>query len=477
MRALPVVVLVMLVPLAARAQNKPVTLADVDARLSKLEAQLDELRARPVDVAALEKTVGELAAQVAALRQDLDRLGRAQAGQPDLVARLDALDAKVAALGEQVSSTRADLESRTGPESVAQAGEDGVIAGVGLRVSGLLQLRYQLRTDEAAGAGESFPRLRESDFLLRRARLGVGGRVYSRRLAWQAEVEAGQGQVRLLEYFVDADVGHGLYARAGRFKLPFSHELLVDEADLAFAELPVATEELGYERDLGLLVGWRGLVDASVGVFNGGDNLDPVLVGRVQYTRDPWLVVGVSGTFENAPVPGIVGYGDTALSENAADDAQRLAVDVDMDGRRDNVRVLMVGGDLGLGWRRLGLQAELYARQEDWGAIADGQPGGGFGFDPDRWYVGGFVQATYFVLPERLQLGARASRTQVSPILLGRARDEAPVSDARREWTALVAYRRWGHGLVVRGMYSFLDWEDATGVGEHRVVVEGQVGF
>ncbi len=531
MRALLLVVSLVVVVLApvtalAQAQARPATPAELDARLAKLQAELDQLAHDSASLPELQKTVGELAAQVTALRQDVDKLAHVDAGHADLVARLDALDARVARVGEQVSSTRADLDSRTGPESASEGGGDGGGGGASggwdegfrlvegqrysLRVSGFLQLRYQLRTDEAAGDGETFPRLRESGFSLRRARLAFEGHVHSPRLTYKLMAEHAGTQVRLLDYYVEGKLPGGAYLRGGQFKVPFAREFMGSESANSFVELPVATDELRYDRDIGVWAGWvgaSGRLDVGAGVFNGAgrnvtgnDNLDPLFVVRAQYTvlGKPWkpeegdlpgthdlaLVLGVSGTFENAPVPAVVGYGDGAFSEASSDPARKLDADVDSDGRRDNVRVSMVGGDLALRWRGLGVEAELYARREDWGAIPTGQPNGlGFGFDPSRSYLGGFAQASYFIVPARLQVGARYSATGVSPLFLGgRKRDEVPPDDRRRECTALLSYYRYGHGIELSLMYSFLDWynrggNDQKGLGEHRVIVETQVAF
>jgi hypothetical protein len=495
--------------------------ASVAARLDRIEAALAELQKDSAGLPELQKTVGDLAAEVAALRQDVDKLDHANAGQADLVTRLDALDARVARLGEQASATRADLDARTGPEASSTAGGASFASGAwddgfhlvdgprySLRVTGYLQLRYTLRTDEAAGRDESFPELRESGFALRRARLGLDGHVHSPRLTYRLMAEYAGASVRLLDYYIEGQLPHGGYLRGGQFKLPFARAFMGSEGANSFLELPVATDELRYDRDLGVLAGWVGVggrVDASIGVFNGAgrnvgknDNLDPLLVARVQATllgkpwkpeegdlpgtHDPSLVVGVSGTFENAPLPSSVGYGDAVLTDGASDPALRLDTDVDGDGRRDNVRVSMVGVDLAFRFRGLGVEAELYGRAEDWGAIADGQTNS-LGFDPTRHYAGGFVQASYFVVPGRLQLGARYASTGVSPLLLGgRTRDAVPEADRRREVTGLVSYDRLGHGIEATLMYSFLDWydrggNDPKGAGEHRVIVETQVAF
>ena len=104
-------------------------------------------------------------------------------------------------------------------------------------------------------------------------------------------------------------------------------------------------------------------------------------------------------------------------------------------------------------------------------------------FTPASQYAGAFVQASWFAVPHTLQLGARASLAQISPLTLGgRVRDEAPLSDLRRELSGLVSYYRHAHKLRLGLQYSFFDWGARSGKLIHQWAgtscdLEGQVGF
>jgi outer membrane murein-binding lipoprotein Lpp len=488
----------------AHAQPKPkpaLSLADLDARVARLEAQLAELEKLAVELPSLAKVVQELAAEVAVLRQDVDQLRGGSAGQGELVGRVDALERRVTELGEQVASLRADLEAERSPEKTGgrpRGGggrwddgfwlvEDGRFT---LRLTGLVQLRYTVRAQEA------FDSTKESGFSLRRARVGLAGQLYSPRLAYELKLEAAGG-VRLLDAFVVGELPGGFSLRGGQMKVPFSRIWMNPAETLSFLERPVAVEELRYDRDLGVWGAWSGVggrVVVGAGVWNGAgpeananDNVDPLLVGRVQVTPlgAPWdpeegdlgrtsapaLTVGAAGTFENTPVPESYGFGS----------AQPLDTDVDADGERDNVRVWQAQVDVAFRWRGLGVEAEGFVRGEDWGVIPVQQA---TPFAPRGTLWGGAVQASYVVIPERLQLGARYSRTDVSLLLGGRERASTPPGDELSEVSGLVQYQRHDHGIELGAMWSFIDWTSSDGVaaatqgaGEQRFLMEAQVRF
>jgi hypothetical protein len=477
--------------LAQRALN----LADLEARVTALEARLAELTPASPDLAA---SLARLESELAALRQDLDALGKSYHGNQDLVGRVDAIDQELAELGERTASLRADLESRTSPEAAARGGGAGLWADgfrvvdeprFALRVNGLVQLRYTWLMAEAPGDDETLPETLESGFSLRRLRLAFSGRVHSPKLRYvvQAELAA---DVRLLDGYLEGDLPRGFFLRAGQQKVPFSRSWLRDPAQLVFVERSLATDELRHDRDLGLLAGWRGWdarAEVVAGVMNGGgtaananDNRDPLLVLRGEVAPLAALTLGAGLSFENLPVPGLVGYGGAPLVDGVDLDA-----DVDGDGQRDNVQVLQLGVDLALRWRGLAVDAEVVWRDEDWGVIDDAQSPA-VPFEASRSYLGGFAQATYAITP-RLVAGARFARTEVSPILLGRVRGVAPVDERRWEASAVVSHA-FAYGLELTAMYSFLDWTDRTvgvatsdvgtaGAGEQRLLVEAQVAF
>jgi hypothetical protein len=307
----------------------------------------------------------------------------------------------------------------------------------------------------------------------------------------------------MLDYLVEGKLGP-VTLRAGQYKVPFSRIDIASDETMSFLERAIAADEFRYDRDIGITAAGKwlgGRIEAIAGIFNGAgenvgrnDNRDPLFVLRVagtplgtpwkfeegdnKNTEKPALSIGAAVTFENAPVPDAYDYASAASTAPEAGGA--LNTDVDADGVRDNVRVVQATADVAFRFRGFGVEAEGYLRKESWGLIGEGQT---TPFEPDDTFLGWFVQASYFVVPSRFQLGARASWTEVSPLTLaGRTRSAPPVSDTARELSAIISYYRHAHSIELTAMYSFIDWgnEDGAnpkGVGEQRLIVECQIGF
>jgi hypothetical protein len=489
----------------------------VEARLTRLTTEVEELKKLTVELPTLQRTLNDVSAQLATLRQEVDTFRRITQTEIDERARLDGIEARIKLLSEQVGSVRATLQAESAPESSAPFGnatyKDGFLLATedgaySLRLKGYLQLRQLLRLAESSADD-----VKESSFLLRRARMVWDGTAYSPRLGYKLMVDLAQGNVRLLDYYLEGRVHERVSIRGGQYKVPLSRNFMNSADQLSFVERSVATEELRYDRDIGVLVTVKAhqRIELQVGVFNGAgpnvrgnDNIDPLLMARAQgavlgqpwkpeegdpdNTQSPALMVGAAGAFENTPVPTEYGYVGTMPMAQPIDNP-----DVDGDGDRDNVRVMSLELDAAFRWRGLGIEGEAYFRREKWGTIGRGQL---FPFTPKKSFQGGFVQATYFLVPGRYQLGARAAFAEVSPLSIGGKRRSSatctfggvetecflPLSDLRTEFSVLAAYYRHRHGIELSAMYSFLDWtaqegEDPAGAGEHRFLVESQLSF
>jgi hypothetical protein len=485
-------------PAARPARPAP---AGAAARLDALQARVDALEALRAEHGEMSKSLDATNAEIQALRQEIAALKAGAGNDAAIIGRLDELDGRVARLGESTATLRADLDARTSPEAASQTGgahadDKGIFVFESdkfqLRVNAFAQLRWQGRYAENP---DREPRFFENSFRVRRARMTFAGYLHDKRLGYAIQTELSGSAVSLLDAYVDIDVGSGFSVRAGQMKVPFSRIVLASDQQMSFGERPVMAEELGYERDIGATVTWKGLdgkLGITAGAFNGAgrgqsknDNTDMYFVGRAemfilgkpwrdegdwQMTKDPGLMVGVAGSFENAPVPGFVGFKGAPIEVNT---------DVDGDGIRDNVTVSQVGFELSARWLGLSFDGELVLRKEDWGAIGDGQDPP---FTPEDTLMGWFAQAEYFVWPEHLQVGARVSITDVSPVLVQRQRTEAdlPIAEEKREYSGLLSYHRFGHGFELSLTYSFIDWDsdaDLGKVGEHRFILETQFSY
>lgn len=177
------------------------------------------------------------------------------------------------------------------------ASEDGAYR---LRANAMLQARYTYEDiDEGEGADRTF----ESAFSLPRARLKLGGHVFSEDWRYGFQADFGSGFVTLRDYYVDAALGDGgARLRIGQFKRPFSRQFLNSGGALELVDRAITHAAFGASRDLGLMVhnGQPGDgLEWALGVFNGtGDR------PRFSGTADVDLTTGegtVSGSFRNVP--------------------------------------------------------------------------------------------------------------------------------------------------------------------------------
>lgn len=502
-------------PALAAEPNKPAPTEDFGARVTQLAADVAELAKLAAELPSMQRALGDVTAQAAALRADLDAIVRAGAAEADERRHLEELEAREGELAREVAALRSEVASAGAAQAAAESAatyKDGFLLATAdgrfsLRTKGYVQLRHLLRMQD----GHDDPV--ESSALLRQARIAWDGNVYSPRLGYKLFVELAQSSVQLLDAYVEGAPVASLSLRGGQFKVPFSRDFLTSDEVLSFLERSVAVDEFRYDRDVGLMVTARAFGDrleATAGVWNGAgknvranDNLDPLVAARFTVavlgklwkpeegdfddSRRPALLLGGGVTFENAPSPKEYGY--RSGGEGRA--VQITKRDVDGDGRDDNVQVEQANLELAFRFRGLGIETEGFVRREDWGILGDSN-----GFVPEKDFLGGYAQASYFVVPQRFQVGARAAYAEVSPLSLGgKKRDAAkcqtgmtsfdctlPLSDTRQEISVLAAYYRHRHGIELSAMYSFFDYDNRhgdapTASDEHRVIVETQIAF
>ena len=111
----------------------------------------------------------------------------------------------------------------------------------------------------------------------------------------------------------------------------------------------------------------------------------PTSEGDIEGHLRPLLSIGLSGYYSLVPTDIIARSGNSAAND-----------DYDQNGRTDNVAVWQAGADVRAVWRGAAVQGEWFGRWE--------HPGG---LDSDRSYWGAYGQASYFILPGRLEAAAR----------------------------------------------------------------------
>jgi len=402
------------------------------------------------------------------------------------------------------------------------------------RLDGLLQVEYLGRATAnhlarrldmspaplpSAGSSQSTPFLDESTLLLRHARLGVDGYLASPRFGYFAELDAGLGNLRLLEYSAWADVGAQTRIRAGQMRVPYSYNWSVREEWLVFPERSIATEQFRYDYDIGVSVETHFATDRVTliaGGYNGGgsilghnDNLDPMLVTRIEArpfgpvaaarvegpadeTGPPSMLVGGTVVANYVPTPPAYGY----LS-GTPQPPRQLVVDANGDGLPDGITTLDVELDAKVTRRGFAIEAEGYFRREWWHDIPALQPISPTVFAPETSYWGLFGQVVQSFARGRAKAGARFAVAQLSPLSPGWQRYEShlclanggtdyscalPYAGRRFEVSGVVAFTVIPRALQLSGMYSFLRWAGRDGPTpadprEHRLILLMQSFF
>jgi hypothetical protein len=415
------------------------TAQDLEARLIQIRRELDGVEKQNAAWDDLRRSLDELSARV-------DELGR----RPDQPVPAPAETASAAAAGADerlgpLSATAAERRGWPRPEVRVQAGYDGVLAPAGPG-----------RPVEAS----------QSTFLLRHAELWLQGAAGWRQLEYRLQVDFAEPTI-LKDAFVQWRPRRWLAVRLGRFKLPFGFQRYLRSTYYDFVDRSETMEAFSLGRDLGLMVIGRplaGRLQYQLALSNGSgttavrnDNLDLSATARVVAApwgplpdsegdlvgqRRPLLAVGVAGNFNLLP---------TDLAARSGDPAAN--VDVDGNGRVDNVAVWQGAIELRVHFRGAALQAELFRRLENLGVAG-----------VDRRSGGQYVQASYFVLPHFLQVAARAERTDLP--LYGATSAQRLASGTRVDGQtgAVSAYLR-GHACKLQVDYSHLRTTDVIMAG------------
>ncbi len=459
------------------ASSPPAPAVDAPDGTAVAPAASDAGAAETQAAAAL-RAAQDSEAQVIELRRQLDALERERASYDELRRRLDELDARQAEAQRQASAAPSGAPSEA---QILRFRDDGF--EIRSPDNGFLlrpRLRVQaLYTGELAAQGAQDPAPPDvSSFSVAHAEVIVEGHLGGPFFQYRIQFDAVLAQP-LKDAYVAWHPSRLLTIEAGQFKVPYGLQRQYWTAELEFVNFSAPMADFSLERDVGVMVVGRpipGRLTVQAAVLNGAgaglpnDNLDlayalrlvaspfgplPTSEGDIDGHRRPLLAVGLSGYYNLVP---------TDVQARTAD--PMAPTDLDGDGRVDNVAVWQGGAELRALWRGASLQAEWFGRLEDPGIAA-----------ASRHYWGGYVQASYFILPHRLQVAARAGRADIP--LYGATAEEHLLRGTREDEQggAINVYLR-GHRIKVQADYTHLTSPDAqTAPTAHRVRAAVQIGF
>jgi hypothetical protein len=323
-----------------------------------------------------------------------------------------------------------------------------------------------------------------SGFSLGRAEMILEGHVGGPFFQYRLQVDAAESP-SLKDAYVAWHPIRMLSIWAGQFKVPYGLQRQYWKAELEFVNISAPMAAFSLERDLGLMLIARlvpGRLTVQAGLLNGSganvpnDNFDlayalrvvatpfgplPASEGDIEGHVRPLLSVGAAGYYNLAPTD-VVARCDLP---NACPGIPMPVADSDGDGRIDNVAIWQGGFELRALWRGAALQSELYSRLEDPGTAG-----------PSRSYWGAYVQGSYFLLPHRLQVAARAGHTDL-PLYGATAEQRLLAGTSQNEQSAVVSSYLRGHRVKAQVQYSHLTSDGQTAPTANRIQAAVQVGF
>jgi len=454
-------------------------------QVAKLRQEVDVLK-QTVAEAATQRGLAELEARLERVRADLNHLLALRTNDEDLRRTVESLSLQIGELERRVSSLRLRGEDEArGLTGIAAAFDEGFTLrspdnAFVLAIHMLLQFRYEgLQVDDRQETAATFDR---SSLLLPRARLDLRGNAYVPTLTYRFLADFARDPI-LQEAWVEWAPRPDLAMRAGRIQTPYARQWLNREDRFQLVERAEATELFRADRDLGVQLSFTpagGRVQAIAALLNGSalpaqvnDNVDFLYALRL-VLQPLGPVPPDEGDAEDTPNP-LAALGFSLLYNLVPTDAALVGrpVDVDGDSRPDNVGVLLAGADLAARWRGASLQAELFYRRRDFGAAPA----------TDRTSAwGAYAQAGYYLLPRLAELAARYSWAQPSAFGLADSARRL-VGSTHQEATFGGSYLIAGRELRAQLEYSYLIDEKVPELGgaasrySHRFRAQLQLAF
>jgi hypothetical protein len=466
----------------ARAADAPVADQTPRAAGPPPSAAADADAKAETQAAAAQKAAQDLEAQVIELRRSLEAFERQRAAFDDIRRRLDELDLRLAE--DERQNTAVATAAPSGSSAIKFSDDGFVVRSPGNRFLLRPRVRVQgLYTGEIASEGSadlSAPDV--SSFSVAHAEVILEGHAVSPSFEYRLQLDAAVPQP-LEDAFVQWRMTRSVAVRAGQFKLPYGLQNLYWTAALEFVDVAEPTTAFSPGWDRGLEVVGRplaGRLQYQLAVMNGAganvpnDNVDlayavrivaapfgplPETEGDIEGHARPLVSGGLSGFYNLVPT-------DIVLRNP---NEPGVTADVDGDHRVDNVAIWQGNAELRAIWRGASLQAEWFGRIEDFGAASMFNH-----FKSRLWGI--YAQAAYFVIPRRLQVGARVSGTDQP--LYGATLAARNLRGTHVDEQTIVVSAYFGSWTKLQVDYSHLATENAGTAPEvHRVRAAVQLGF
>lgn len=148
-----------------------------------------------------------------------------------------------------------------------------------LNIGGRLQMRYQFNDKD-----EDFGGVDTQNIDVRRARVYMGGNIYSKMLHYYWAIDADSFNVSLRDFYVYFTPYKELNAKIGYFKVPFNRERVISSQRLLFQDRAIASDTFDQDRDYGLDIYGKpfdGHIEYHAAIFQGaGENPAKRITGK-----------------------------------------------------------------------------------------------------------------------------------------------------------------------------------------------------
>ncbi len=264
-----------------------------------------------------------------------------------------------------------------------------------LGIGGRLQFRYTFKDND-----EDFGGTDTNNIDVRRARLALGGNIYSKLIHYYIELDGDSFDVGV-NFYVYFTPLEELNAKIGYFKVPFNQQRMTTSAKLLFQDRAIASEAFDQDRDYGVDIYGKpfdGYMEYHAAVFQGAgedpadrgtdDNLDNELMYVLNLRYNPF---GKYDTVDETDVKYTEKFKATVAASVAFNAKNR-------DEKLEDTDTIAGVVELSMKYRGLSWHNEYFVMTAD-------PESGGNSIDSD----GFFTQAGYFVIPKKLEVAARYS--------------------------------------------------------------------
>lgn len=483
------------------AQPAPTLRAEIET----IKKEIASLQEAVANAPTLAQALQDMSSKLVVLEQEVGKSARLNESVPEVIVGLDSVKERLQKLEEELEYLRTGIANIEQPAVSTGGGVEHQTGGgmhwatgdglYSLTLGGYLHTRYQ------AQLPQDFSSVDTSGFRIRRGRVAMKGQAGSERLRYGLSMDFTKSSAPLVDYYMDMVYRDELKIRVGQAKVPYTRSFLTSSRRRMFHELNLTQDLQRYDRDIGVWALGRfldGRVRYHAGLSNGSgtntsnDNIDLAAAARVEGVALGEYIKPGSGDVHHTEEPaltlGLAFVHDLVRLPEEVAGIELGNRDVDGNGIDDNVRVISTAFDAQFRLKGLELYLEGTWRHESWGTILE------HGDNSDlsavikasdsgrRNYLGITGQASYFVVPKRLAVGARVSHGRLPLLgLSGRSLSAAtaPLAQRALQVDAIVQLYREGYRRVGVS-YSLLNFNEKDGpdpandIG-HTVIVEAQL--